>query len=325
MSNLLACMILSLSTLASGDAPEPRPLPDLPVHAVSYGPHRDGQHPGIKDPSREEIREDLHLIAPHWKAIRIYGSRGPAEDILEVIREDDLGIQVMLGVWIAVEERRLEDGSVERDEDARGENEAEAAAAIDLAKRFPEIVTSVSVGNETQVYWSWHKSPLDVTLKYVRQVRSAVEQPVTSADDYNYWNKPESRDLAKELDFLTLHAHPLWNGIQLEDAVAWTAAQLDSVQTLHPDHAWVIGETGWATMAHDEGEQGELIKGAFGEAEQKVFHEDLRAWAEATGTTVYFFEAFDENWKGGDHPREVEKHWGLYRADRTPKAAMAGK
>ena len=37
-----------------------------------------------------------------------------------------------------------------------------------------------------------------------------------------------------------------------------------------------------------------------------------------TGT----FEAFDENWKGGDHPAEVEKHWGLFRADRTPKAAM---
>ena len=31
---------------------------------------------------------------------------------------------------------------------------------------------------------------------------------------------------------------------------------------------------------------------------------------------------FDENWKGGAHPAEVEKHWGLYRADRSAKLAV---
>jgi exo-beta-1,3-glucanase (GH17 family) len=38
---------------------------------------------------------------------------------------------------------------------------------------------------------------------------------------------------------------------------------------------------------------------------------------------VYYFEAFDENWKGSSDPLEPEKHWGLYRADRTPKLALA--
>ena len=37
---------------------------------------------------------------------------------------------------------------------------------------------------------------------------------------------------------------------------------------------------------------------------------------------VYFFEAFDENWKGSDDPFEPEKHWGIYKADRSPKLAM---
>jgi exo-beta-1,3-glucanase (GH17 family) len=40
---------------------------------------------------------------------------------------------------------------------------------------------------------------------------------------------------------------------------------------------------------------------------------------------TFFFEAFDEKWKGGTNPAEVEKHWGLFRADRSPKAAMQGK
>ena len=42
--------------------------------AVCYGPHRDGQRPGGVDPSVAEMREDLALMAEHWKMIRI--SRG---------------------------------------------------------------------------------------------------------------------------------------------------------------------------------------------------------------------------------------------------------
>ena len=40
--------------------------------------------------------------------------------------------------------------------------------------------------------------------------------------------------------------------------------------------------------------------------------------------SVDVFEAFDENWKGSDHELEPEKHWGLYKADRTPKLVMQG-
>ena len=41
------------------------------------------------------------------------------------------------------------------------------------------------------------------------------------ADDFNYWNKDKSRALAAEIDFITMHAHPLWNGQQLPDALPW--------------------------------------------------------------------------------------------------------
>ncbi|NNE10040.1 MAG: glycosyl hydrolase, partial [Gemmatimonadetes bacterium] len=52
---------------------------------------------------------------------------------------------------------------------------------------------------------------------------------------------------------------------------------------------------------------------------------ELRNWVRAERVATFLFEAFDENWKGGADPREVEKHWGLYRADRTPKEAVAGE
>jgi exo-beta-1,3-glucanase (GH17 family) len=183
-------------------------------------------------------------------------------------------------------------------------------------------VVAVSVGNETQIHWSAHRTPYDTLLVNVRRVRAGVSVPVTVADDFNYWNKPESLVMAVEIDFIMMHAHPMWNGLQLDGALDWLREQVAAVQAWHPHRAVILGETGWATSVHDQGEQAELIKGKPGEAEQKIFHDDVRAWAEAENQTVFFFEAFDENWKGGEHSAEVEKHWGLFRADRSGKHAV---
>ena len=292
--------------------------------AVCYGPHRDGQSPGGASPSREQIREDLGIIVRHWPMLRVYGSRGSARTMLELIREEGLDLKVMLGAWIGVEEKRDEAGAVvERDPETAAANLAEVETAVQLAGEFPGIVTSICVGNETQVYWSWHKSPVDILIKYLRLARAGSTVPVTTADDYNFWNKPESRLVAAEVDFINMYAHPLWNGIQLEDAVDWTRGVCASIRDAHPDRLIVLGETGWATQVHDEGEQARLIKGRVGEAEQAVFCDALRAWARDARQPIFLFEAFDENWKGGPHPNEVEKHWGLYRADRTPKTVMS--
>jgi exo-beta-1,3-glucanase (GH17 family) len=163
---------------------------------------------------------------------------------------------------------------------------------------------------------------LDSLIDHVRRVRAGVTVPVTVADDFNFWNKPESRVLAAEIDFITMHAHPMWNGLQLDGALTWLREQTAAVQATHSEHCVVVGETGWATSVHDRGEQAELIKGRPGEDAQKKFYDAVRAWANTHRLTVFFFEAFDENWKGGEHPAELEKHWGLFRANRTRKAAM---
>lgn len=292
-------------------------------NGICYGPHRDGQRPGGVQPSEEQLLEDLRLMLPHWKLIRIYSSSEFAETLLSVISEHGMKVKIMLGVWIDPEERRDETGKVlERFDEAAASNRAEVNAAIHLANRYPDIVSAVSVGNETRIYWSAHRSPLDILIGHVRRVREGVDVPVTVADDFNYWNKPESRKLAAEIDFITMHAHPMWNGLQLENAMDWLKDQLQAVKSVHQGQQVIIGETGWATSFINEGEQGELIRGKAGEPEQSVFYREIRSWAENEWQIVFFFEAFDENWKGGTDPDEVEKHWGLFRADRTPKEAM---
>ncbi len=208
--------------------------------AICYGPHRDGQRPGGPSPSAIEIRQDLQLMLPHWNLLRIYGSSEIAETLLEEIKNEKLAMKVMLGAWIAPE--------------ADAANRQEIDAAIRLANAYPEIVLAVSVGNETLVSWSGHRSPLDRLIDYVRHVRSNVAVPVTVADDFNFWNKPESRALAGEIDFITMHAHPMWNGVQLEDASKWLREQAAAIEAMHSDLDIVIGETGWATSVHDEGD-----------------------------------------------------------------------
>jgi len=292
-------------------------------HGVCYGPHRDGQSPGGPSPTRAQIREDLHLMRPHWSLVRLYGSSEFAARVLDVIRADELELQVLLGVWVAAETRRDEQGTiVERLPDAAAANRRELDAAIALAAEYPQLILAVCVGNETQVSWSPHPCDLELLIEQVRRVREAIALPVTAADDYQYWLTPESRQLAREVDFITLHAHPLWNGKQLDEALAWLGEQVDAVRAIHPDRPVAIGETGWATSVADHGEQARLIQGVTGEAEQAIFYEAVREWSAEAGLTTFFFEAFDENWKGGDDPAEVEKHWGLLQADRTPKLAL---
>lgn len=292
--------------------------------AIAYGLYRDGQHPGGPEPTKDQVREDLHLLAARWGLLRTYGSVGPPETMLEVIREDGLDMKVMLGVWIGAEERRDSTGAVvERFPGEAAANRREIEAAVRLAAAYPDVVLALCVGNETQVFWSAHRVPPALLIDCLREVRARTSVPVATADDYNFWNKPESRAVAEECDFVVMHAHPLWNGLQLESALDWTRETVASIQAAHPERAVVLGETGWATGVHDQGEQAQLIKGRVGEDEQAAFHAALSAWVRAGRVPTFYFEAFDENWKGGAHPNEVEKHWGLYRADRTPKKAVA--
>lgn len=291
--------------------------------AVAYGPHRDGQRPGESTPTVAQVREDLAIIAKHWRLLRIYGAVGTGDTVLAAIRAAKLPLQVVLGLWLDAEDRRDSTGRVlERFPAARRANERELEATLRLAREHPEAVAAISVGNETQVFWSFHRVRPERLIEVIRKVRARTNVPVTTADDYNFWNKPASRAVAAECDFVFTNMHPLWNGAALDGALPWIETQLAAIRALHPDREVVIGETGWATQRNDAGDQGRLMKGALGEAEQARFVRELRAWVARTRVITFTFEAFDENWKGGNDPADVEKHWGLHRADRTPKPAV---
>ena len=80
----------------------------------------------------------------------------------------------------------------------------------------------------------------------------------------------------------------------------------------------MITEAGWATNSNGRGIQPENVNEEF----QKTYYHDLVNWSEKNEILTFFFEAFDEPWKGSSEPLEPEKHWGLYKVDRTPKLVM---
>ena len=60
------------------------------------------------------------------------------------------------------------------------------------------------------------------------------------------------------------------------------------------------------------------------EENQTRYYLEIAEWAADTNTTVFFFEAFDEPWKGNpNNPDGAEKHWGIWFVDRTPKQVIA--
>ncbi|MFO8145144.1 MAG: hypothetical protein R6T89_05400 [Candidatus Syntrophosphaera sp.] len=288
--------------------------------AASYGCYREGQAPGNSGPGKAEILEDLQIIARHWNLIRVYNADDDTQRILEVIRESGLPLKVMLGVWLENEENNPEAGRSNINNVLRG---------IDLANEYPNIVAAVNVGNETQVFWSGHKLDTASLIRYIRVVRNHTEVPVTTADDYNYWNKPESRKVADEVDFIVTHIYPLWNGKTLGNAIQWLDKTYNEVSQVHPQKLLVLGEIGWATNYNPDkkgdGEQGTLIKGDVSVGAQETFLFELDEWVHNNDVITFLFEVFDEPWKGGGEasgPSEIEKNWGVFYQDRTPKISF---
>ncbi len=289
-------------------------------NAVSYGCYRKGQAPGKVGPSKAEILEDLTIITKYWNLIRVYNSDDDTERILDVIKENDLPVKVMVGVWLANEENNPE---------KKTSNITNVLRCIELADRYTNIIAAINVGNETQVFWSGHRMNSENLIRYIRAIRSNSTVPVTTADDYNFWNKPESKNVADEVDFIVTHIYPLWNGKLLETAIEWMDQTYRDIKKDHSEKLLVLGEIGWATTYNPDkkgpGEQGTLIKGEVSLKAQEKFLIELDEWVNKNKVTTFLFEAFDEPWKGGGEdsgPGEVEKNWGVFYENRTPKESF---
>ena len=297
------------------------------VMAVAYSGFRENQHPdrgeGAANPSNDEILEDLNILVAHdLTLIRLYDSGENSRTTLELIRQHELPVKVMLGMWLQAEvsnhegcEWLHEPIPVEELVANTKLNATEVARGIELANEFSEIVVAVNVGNEALVSWNDHMVSVDSVISYVQQVKQGIKQPVTVAENYEWWIH-DGAALADAVDFLGVHTYPAWEEKTIDEGLSYTIENMRQVAEALPGKPVAILEAGWATVASEFGERAS-------EANQTRYFNELNDWATQQNITVFFFEAFDEPWKGDPaDAMGAEKHWGLFNVDRSPKQVI---
>jgi exo-beta-1,3-glucanase (GH17 family) len=128
-------------------------------------------------------------------------------------------------------------------------------------------------------------------------------------------------DLAAEMS----NPHCSWGADFSEEVLSenrqYNLEQFDKLVALandYPDKLVVITEAGWTTASN-----GRVIDPHNASEElQAQYYAQLLEWTTSENIFTFVFEAFDEPWKGSPHPLEPEKHWGLFKVDRTPKLVM---
>ncbi|MCD6204532.1 MAG: glycosyl hydrolase family 17 [Candidatus Marinimicrobia bacterium] len=171
---------------------------------------------------------------------------------------------------------------------------------------------------------------------------------LTSSDNFAVWGAEEQYrkaaliELIKEIDFISLHTYPFhdshynpgfWQIAKKDSAITNDQKVNQSMQNafihavnqynlvknylrdiniVKPIH---IGETGWATV--DDGFYSTPGSGATDEIKMGMYYDAMRQWTAANNISCFYFEAFDEPWKGGE--LGSESHFGLFTVDGKAK------
>jgi exo-beta-1,3-glucanase (GH17 family) len=270
------------------------------LYCVSYAPFRDGQDPLVETTqvTPQQIDEDLKFLARSTDCIRTYSIDNGLDKVPEIAQR--YGLKVLHGLWLSNKVPR---------------NRQQIATTVALAKKYPDVIRAVIVGNEVLLRGEMSATEL---AAIIHEVKAQITQPVTYADVWEFWLR--YRDLANAVDFVTIHILPYWEDFPFKASLA--AAHVDSIRkrvvAAIPNKEILIGEVGWPS-------EGRMREGALPSPsnQARVIAETLTL-AKRENFRVNVIEAFDQPWK-----RWLEgstgRYWGIFdRASQGPKFALGG-
>jgi exo-beta-1,3-glucanase (GH17 family) len=270
------------------------------LSCISYAPFRDGQDPLVPGTmvSAEQIDQDLTLLARYTDCIRTYSNANGLDQIPAIAQRH--GLKMLMGLWLA---------------NNAALNRQQIATAIDLAKKYPDVISAVIVGNEVLLRGELSAADLGAII---REVKSQVSMPVTYADVWEFWLRHS--DLQNDVDFVTVHILPYWEDLPLPASVAaaHVADIREKVARAIPNKEIVIGEVGWPSA----GRMREAARPSPSN-QARVITETLEL-ARRQNFRVNVIEAFDQPWK-----RALEgstgRYWGIFdRTTQAPKFSFSG-
>jgi exo-beta-1,3-glucanase (GH17 family) len=282
--------------------------------------------------------------------------------IRELKNEDPaFEMYVMLGAWIDAKNAWTDLPDRIRNENSP-RNAVEIARAAELANQYPDIVKIIAVGNEAMVHWAWnyYVEP-SIILQWVNHLQDLKKEGklpadlwITSSDDYASWgagdpvyHTKELNQLIEAVDFISMHSYPMhnthynpqfWgvpdNELKLSDKEKVDAAMIRAknfflnqynnvvkyMKSQGFDKPVHVGESGWATVSNEFYGKGGAQ--AIDEYKSGVYHQMLREVTDSLGITLFYFEAFDEQWKNAANPLGSENHFGLINLKGQAKYAI---
>ncbi|HEY3678936.1 MAG TPA: beta-(1-6) glucans synthase [Bradyrhizobium sp.] len=290
----LALLLISLGAIAAAWWWMATPIklsrapidPAAKLLCVSYAPFRGTQTPLVPTTriSPEQIAQDLAQLAKISDCVRTYSIENGLDQVPALAAK--VGLKVMQGIWLGSD---------------RLKNLAQISTVIGLTKQYPDVISSVVVGNEVLLRGEMTKSDL---ATIIRTVKAQVAVPVTYADVWEYWLR--SREISDAVDFITIHILPYWEDFPIR--ARYAASHVDAIRkqvaVAFPGKEILIGETGWPS-------EGRMRAGALpSRTNQARVVSEILAMAKRENFRVNLIEAYDQPWK-----RQLEGtvggYWGL--------------
>ena len=261
------------------------------IESLSYSPYEGYEKKLL---SKQQISDDVNLLQNFTTKIRTYAAK-EAYEILEGSKDSTMPID--LGLWISGDHQ---------------ENYLEIQRALQILEKYPNRVENVIVGNEVLLRADITEEEL---FAYVDFMKSLTNKPITVAETWDVWERVP--DLAKHVDFLTIHILPYWEKIPIDRYNEFLLEKYSIVEKIHPNRKIVIGETGWPSHGYNNNKaipniknQAQAIRSFVSLAQEKGWHYNI-------------IEAFDQPWKGYDEGN-VGQYWGIFDVDRKLKFQLAG-
>src|ERR1700744_861010 len=260
--------------------------PSAKLLCVSYAPFRGAQTPLLSTTkiSPEQIAQDLAQLAKISDCVRTYSIENGLDQVPGLAAK--VGLKVMQGIWLGSD---------------RFKNLAQISTVIGLTKQYPDVITSVVVGNEVLLRGEMTTADLAATI---RSVKAQVSVPVTYADVWEFWLR--NREIYDTVDFITINILPYWEDFPIR--ARYAASHVDAIRkqvaVAYPGKEILIGETGWPS-------EGRMRAGALpSRTNQARVVSEILSMAKAENFRVNLIEAYDQPWK-----RQLEGtvggYWGL--------------
>jgi exo-beta-1,3-glucanase (GH17 family) len=256
----------------------------------------------VSDADVGSIRADLTQLRERFDGLITYDAIHGAQQIPAIAAALKFRA-LIVGVWDPADDAQLD-------------------AALEAARRFPDLVVGISLGNE--LLFSHRSDPARLLALITRVRTRAPAVALSTSEPFHVYDESSAAAVLAQLDFLLLNVHPVfqpWFRDAPDSAAAQFVVNVLAKLAPHACGPMLVKETGVPTAPESAG---------FSEARQAGFYRELRRVLPPGRTQAFaYFAAYDAPWRAYDatgvtgapavHPEEA--HWGLYDEARRPKAA----